>query len=98
MRPTTIALNGGLLLSALLSLTGCVSAPPAPTVRIVEVPVETLTKVPAARTEPIVVEGYADGPITNGDIDERMQRLEEAVERANADREWIRNREGGGGE
>jgi hypothetical protein len=36
---------------------------------------------------------YPNRPLTNGDLEDRILRLEEIVARCNADRQWIRDRE-----
>lgn len=59
----------------------------------IEVPVPVLQRVPENRTAPIRVPEYPEGVITNGDLERRILDLEALIERCNADRQWIRNRE-----
>lgn len=86
---------GVLALCASLLLTGCETTPTASGVEIIYVPTEVLTKIPDERTEPLDFPSWPLPPymIRNGDLEERIRLLEETVAEANADRQWIRDRE-----
>ena len=92
--PTRHALTGALPLSALLLLTAC--ATPVPEVRTVEVAVPVIQRVPDNRVGELALPAWPAGQITNGDLERRILQLEELAGRCNADREWLRNRQGGG--
>lgn len=94
--PTTTVLRGALLLLAVLFLSACARErkPSAPT--LVEVPVAVMQTIPEDRIKPLAIENQLPpGNVPNGAIEDRLLRCEAVVERANADRCWIRCRQGG---
>lgn len=54
-----------------------------------------LQRIPDERVDPLTVTNDLppDGDATNGQLEQRIEKLEQAVQRANADRAWIRNRQ-----
>lgn len=64
---------------------------------VVEVPGPTqIQRVPDERTDPLVIDHeYPPGELLCGHIEDRLLACEATVERANADRDWIRNRQYG---
>ena len=94
MRPMTNAKRCAAALCALLWLSGCVSRAPLPDVETVTETVPVMVGVPDARTVPITLRPYPPGPLTCDMLEAEVLYLEGVVGKANADRAWIRQREG----
>jgi hypothetical protein len=92
MKPTKIALVGALAAFAILSLSAC-ATPQAPRTRLIEVPTPVLQRVPDERTAPLRIPHEYPDQILGGDVEARLLQCEQIVDLANADREWIRNRQ-----
>lgn len=59
-----------------------------------EIPRPTLQRIDAERTEPLAIpHEYPSGDITGGDVERRLAACEATVDQANADRQWIRDRQ-----
>jgi len=61
---------------------------------VVQETIETIVEVPAQRTEPLVLREYPPGPLSCAYLEDEILYLETVVDQANADRAWIREREG----
>lgn len=55
-------------------------------------------EIPDERIDPLTLENRLGETVTNGDIESRLLRCESVIERANADRCWIRCRQAERGE
>ena len=57
-------------------------------------PFPVLERIPDERTAPLVIpHEYPEGDLVCGHIEDRLQSCEATVESANADRQWIRDRQ-----
>lgn len=65
-----------------------------PEIETVTETVETIVQVPATRTDPLILREYPEGVLYCSDLEDEILYLETVVDRANADRAWIREREG----
>lgn len=65
-----------------------------PDVRTVTETVAVMVAVPDERTVPLTLRPYPPGPITCDMLEDEVLYLEGVVGKANADRAWIRQREG----
>lgn len=95
IRLTEIAKHGALLACVALSLTGCALGREPSTPTLIEVPFPVVQRIPEQRIEPLILPNRLPGQMTNGDVEARLLDAEEVIQRANADRCWIRCRQDG---